>query len=451
MHRQVEARLTGIALTTTTASQLVIDTTGLVALGTQDVQATKLADFLSLSLNCGLGLGKRFRPRAAVFFCVRLRVKTLSCQVSLGEELRVTTQHDVSTTTSHICRNGHSALSACHRNNLSFASVLLRIQDLVRNLAFLEHLRQELGLLNRCGTHQDRLAGRVPFFNVIDDCTELTGLGRVDQVGLVLSNHRTVRRNGDDTDLVGRCEFRSLGFGGTGHARTRAFGVEAEVVLKGNGRQGLIFSLDLHPFLCLDGLVHSVVVATPRKNAPGVLVNNEDFSPVDDVIAIAVEEFFGADCIVQETNERGVCSLVKVFNAKLIFNLIDAGFQNADSLLLFVDLVVLVAYQDIGDARELGVPAVHVTRGRAGNDQGGTRFVDQNRVDLIDDDEVVPALDHVFGALCHVVAQVVETEFIIRSVGDICVVLLTAFGRFLPNQHTAHGHSQEVVDARHEI
>ena len=298
MHRQVEARLTGIALTTTTASQLVIDTTGLVALGTQDVQATKLADFLSLSLNCGLGLGKRFRPRAAVFFCVRLRVKTLSCQVSLGEELRVTTQHDVSTTTSHICRNGHSALSACHRNNLSFASVLLRIQDLVRNLAFLEHLRQELGLLNRCGTNQDRLASRVPFFNVIDDCTELTCLGRVDQVGLVLSNHRTVRRNGDDTDLVGRCEFRSLGFGGTGHARTRAFGVEAEVVLKGNGRQGLIFSLDLHPFLCLDGLVHSVVVATPRKNAPGVLVNDEDFSPVDDVIAIAVEEFFGTDCIV---------------------------------------------------------------------------------------------------------------------------------------------------------
>ena len=182
-----------------------------------------------------------------------------------------------------------------------------------------------------------------------------------------------------------------------------------------------------------------------------MLVNDEDFSPVDDVIAIAVEEFLGADCIVQETNERGVCSLVKVFNAKLIFNLIDAGFQDTDSLLLFVDLIVLIAHQDIGDARELGVPAVHITRGRARNDQGGTRLVDQNRVDLIDDHEVVSTLDHVFGALRHVVTQVVETEFIIRSVGDICVVLLTAFGRFLPNQHTAHGHSQEVVYARHEI
>ena len=329
--------------------------------------------------------------------------------------------------------------------------MLFRIQDLVRNLAFLEHLRQELGLLNRCGTHQDRLASRVSLFNIINDCAEFTSLGRVDQVRLVLSNHRTVRRNGDHTDFVGRCEFCRLSFGGTCHTRTRAFGVETEVVLKGDSRQGLILSLDLDPFLRLDGLVHSVVVATTWKNAPSVLVNNQDLSPVDDVIAIAVEELLCADCIVQETNKRGVCSLVEVVDPKLIFNLIDAGFQDTDSLLLFVDFIVLVAHQDIGDARELGVPAVHIARGRARNDQGGTRLVDQNRVDLIDDHKVVSTLDHVFGALRHVVAQVVETEFVIRSVGDICVVLLTAFGWLLPNQHTAHGHSQEVVDARHEI
>ena len=60
-------------------------------------------------------------------------------------------------------------------------------------------------------------------------------------------------------------------------------------------------------------------------------------------------------------------------------------------------------------------------------------------------------LDHIFRTLRHVVTQVIEAEFVIRSVGNIRVVLLAAFLRLLSNQHTAHGESQEVVDAGHQI
>ena len=45
---QVELALTGIALTTGTAAQLVVDTAGFVALGAEHVQTAELDDFLML-------------------------------------------------------------------------------------------------------------------------------------------------------------------------------------------------------------------------------------------------------------------------------------------------------------------------------------------------------------------------------------------------------------------
>ncbi len=44
--------------------------------------------------------------------------------------------------------------------------------------------------------------------------------------------------------------------------------------------------------------------------------------------------------------------------------------------------------------------------------------VNENRVDLIDDDEGMAALDHFLGHLRHVVTQVVEAELVIRTIGN---------------------------------
>ena len=369
----------------------------------------------------------------------------------MSKELGVSTEHDVGTTTSHVRRNGHCALTASHCDDLRFTRVLLGVQDLLRNLTFFEHPRQKLRLLNRCGTNQNWLSSRVSFFDIINDRTELTGLGRIDQVALILTNHRAVRRNRNNADLVGRSEFCSFGLCSTGHTRTRALGVQTEVVLKSNGCQRLIFSLDLYAFLCFDRLVHTVVVAAPRKHTTGVLINDQDLSPVNDVIAIAVEEFLCADCVIEEANQRSISCFIEVLDTQLILNLVDTGFKDTDGLLLLIDFIVLVANQNIGDAGELRVPAIDIAGCRARDDQRGTSLVDQNRVDLIDDHEVMTTLDHVFGALRHVVTQIIETEFIIRSVRNIGVVLLAAFFRLLSNQHAAHGESQEVVDASHQI
>ena len=74
-----------------------------------------------------------------------------------------------------------------------------------------------------------------------------------------------------------------------------------------------------------------------------MLVNDQDLSPVNNVIAIAVEEFFCANGVIEEANQRSISCFVEVLNTQLIFNLVDTGLKDTDSLLLLIDFVVLVA------------------------------------------------------------------------------------------------------------
>ena len=70
--------------------------------------------------------------------------------------------------------------------------------------------------------------------------------------------------------------------------------------------------------------------------------------------------------------------------------------------------------------------------GRAGNDQRRARLVDEDGVHLVDNCEVVTALDLlVLGGGHAVVAEVVEAEFGVGAVGDIARIL----GAALPGRH----------------
>ena len=62
----------------------------------------------------------------------------------------------------------------------------------------------------------------VLLLDVVDDRLELGDLGAVDQVGLVLADHRPVGRDRDDAELVDLVELGGLGHGRTGHAADRA-------------------------------------------------------------------------------------------------------------------------------------------------------------------------------------------------------------------------------------
>ena len=76
---------------------------------------------------------------------------------------------------------------------------------------------------------------------------------------------------------------------------------------------------------------------------------------------------------------------------------------------------------------------------------------DRDGVDLVDDDEVVPALDHLLLVDSHIVAEVVEAEFIVRAVGDVGGVGRAALGRRLVMDDEADGEAEEAIDLAHPL
>ena len=96
---------------------------------------------------------------------------------------------------------------------------------------------------------------------------------------------------------------------------------------------------------------------------------------------------------------------------------------------------------------------IEVGRGlrRARDDERRARFVDQDRVDFVDDGEVVPALHHAVELELHVVAQVVEAELVVGAVGDVRGVgdlPLLVVELVLDD---ADRHAEEAVDAAHPL
>ena len=70
------------------------------------------------------------------------------------------------------------------------------------------------------------------------------------EIAAVIANHVLVRGDHHHLEAVDGLELESFRVGGTGH--TRQLVVKPEVVLKGNGCQGLVLRLDRHPFLGFD-------------------------------------------------------------------------------------------------------------------------------------------------------------------------------------------------------
>ncbi len=327
--------------------------------------------------------------------------------------------------------------------------MLLRVEDLVRHALLLELGRQQLGLLDARRADEHRLALRVALDDVRDDRVELALLVLVHEVGLVDALHRPVRRDRHDAELVGALELGRLRVRGTGHARE--LGVQAEVVLQRDRGERLVLRLDLHALLGLDGLVHALVVPAAGQDAPGVLVDDHDLAVQHDVVLVPLEELLRLDGVVEEPDERRVQRLVEVVDAEVVLDLLDARLEHADGALLLVDLVVGPRVQASHDLRELAEPAVRVARRGTRDDERRARLVDEDRVDLVDDREVVAALHEVVRGPRHVVAQVVEAELVVRAVRDVRGVLLATLRGRLAGQDDAGRQAEEAVDAAHQL
>ena len=102
----------------------------------------------------------------------------------------------------------------------------------------------------------------------------------------------------------------------------------------------------------------------------------------------------------------------------------------------------------LGEAGE-GVVGLGGLLGGAGDDQRRARLVDQDVVDLVDDREVVAALDAVLERVGHVVAQVVEAELRVGAVDDVAGVLALARRVVVALLDRRDADPERVVDRLH--
>ena len=157
-----------------------------------------------------------------------------------------------------------------------FALVILGVQDFVPHAHALEDGRQLFGLLHRDGAHQHRLPLGVALLDLLGGVAELLLLGAVDHVRILLADQRAVGGNDADVQVVDLLELGRFGFRRAGHAGQLL--VHAEVVLEGDGGQGLVLALDLDAFLGFHGLVQAVGPAAAGHQAAGELVDDDDFA-----------------------------------------------------------------------------------------------------------------------------------------------------------------------------
>ena len=420
-----------------------------MALGAEHVQATEVDDLLVFVLDLLLDLLEGLGPELLVLLRRVFRRVAFFLELGVGEELDVAAKHDVGTTTGHVGGHGHGALAARHGHDGRFLLVLLRVEHLVLDAHHVEQRRDDFRRFDGRGAQQHRLALGVALGHVLDDRRELLLLGAEDEVVLVLADHRAVRRDRQHAELVGAHELGGLGLGRTGHARELV--VHTEIVLQRDRGKGLVLGLDLHMLLGLNRLMQAFVVAAARQDAAGVLIDDEHLAVRHHIVAVAQEQFLGLDRVVEVADKGRVVRLVQVVDAQVVLDLRDARVEDADGLLLLVDLVVLVTRELEHELGELAVPTRHVAFGGARDDKRRTRLVDEDRVDLVDDGVVVAALHELVLLPCHVVAQVVEAELVVRAVCDVRVVLLAALRRLLPGDDAPDAHAEEAVDAPHEL
>src|SRR5581483_3230695 len=389
LERDEELARARVALAAGAAAELVVDAPRLVAFGADEVQAADVSD-----------------ARA---------------------------EHDVGAAAGHVGRDRHGGGLPRLGDDRGLPLVLLGVQHVVADAALLEHARQALRLLDRHGADQHRSPLLVHLDDLVDDGLELRLLGLVDHVGLVVADHRAVRRDHDHVEAVDLVELLGLGQRGTGHARELV--VLPEVVLDRDGRDRLLLLLDLHALLRLDGLVQAVRPAASGHGPAGELVDDDDLAILDDVVAIAEEQRLRLERLVDLVRLDDVLEVVDVADAGPALHLRDALLGQGRGFVLEVELVVLALVQARGPARELVVLLGRLL-GLARDDVRRARLVDEDGVDLVDDRVGQRALAALGEVESHVVAQVVEGELRVGRVRDVGLVRL------------ALAHGAQVLEAR---
>ena len=187
----------------------------------------------------------------------------------------------------------------------------------------LELAAEVLGDLDGDRADEDRLALLVALGDLAHDRRPLAVLGLEDLVVAVVADHRPVRRDLDDRQLVDLHELVGLGDGRAGHARELV--VHAEVVLQRDRGERLVLLLDPDALLRLHRLVQALRPAPAVEDAAGELVDDLHLAVDDRVVDVALVQRLGLQRLDEVVDERAVLGLVEVVDAEEALGLLDAA------------------------------------------------------------------------------------------------------------------------------
>ena len=412
-------------------------------------------------------LGLELAPLDLLVLQGRLDAQALLLRAPADEaHVDVAAELDVGAAAGHVGGDGDRAGHAGVGDDVGLLLMVTGVEHLVRNpgaaLAggvvepvLLQGLGEHLRLLDRHRAHQHRLAALVAVLDLGDDRRLFFGSGAVDLVVLVQADHRHVGGDLGHVHLVDVEEF--LGFGGRRAGHSRELLVEAEVVLDGHRGQGLVLGLDIDPFLGLDGLVQAFRQAPAVHHAAGELVDQHHLAVAHDVVTVAQVHDVGPEGLIDVVDHRDVGRVVEAGGAVLqmsgglqdLLDLLRAFFGQQHLALLLVVLEGLRILHQLPDQGVDGPVEVRAVLGRAADDQRCPRLIDQDRVHLVDDGEVVAALDHLADVVGEVVSQVVEAELVVGAIGDVAAVGALALALRQAVDDHPHRHAEEAVDPAH--
>jgi len=225
----------------------------------------------------------------------------------------------------------------------------------------------------------------------------------------------------------------------------------------------LILELDRHAFLGFDRLMESFRPSPARHRAAGEFVDYDNLAVLDHIFDVALEQGMRTDRGIDVMHQGDIDGAVETVAfseqtclCEQALDMLVAHFGQEHLARFLVDRVVtrpifLFLSLELRDQRiDAGVEIAAVVS-RPGNDQRRARFVDQNRVDLVDYGIRQIPLHPLIGMESHVVAQIIEAELVVRPVRDRAFVGALAIGVIHAAQHDADGHVEGVVDLPHPL
>ena len=270
-----------VTLTTGSSPQLVIDPPALMALCSQDMQASRFQDRDALLLAKFLHLFQDLPVllRIGVFYFVP------------GKKDGVASQNDIRSPSCHVGCYGYGTRPPSLGHNISLSFMMLGVENVVSEPLPLHHPGEKFRALDGRSAHQDRLAPMLAVGYLFNHRVVLLLHGTINEIRVVQADHGHVGRHHSHIQVVDVLELSRFSIRCPCH--TRQLVIHAKEVLEGDGRKGLVFALDLDPLFGLQSLMQPIAVTSSRHETTGKLVHNEHLVVLDDIIHIPFKKSVG--------------------------------------------------------------------------------------------------------------------------------------------------------------